>query len=84
MWVCQTPIIPSKKRCESATESPYSLSSEEVDYGEKTDENEKLLQKELFETDLNALFQFDEGSKDEFPAVEKSSATLQQFSPLEF
>ena len=51
------------------------MSSEEVDYGEKTDENEKLLQKEPFETDLNALFQLDEGLKGELPA-------LQQFSPL--
>ncbi|KAA0038339.1 uncharacterized protein E6C27_scaffold270G002130 [Cucumis melo var. makuwa] len=70
---CQTPIIPSKNRKDSAVDSPISVSSEEVDHGEKTDENEKLLQKEPFETDLNALFQLDENLK-ELSVVEKNLA----------
>ena len=47
------------------------MSSEEVNHGEKTDENEKLLQKEPFETDLNALFQLDEVLKGELPVVRR-------------
>ena len=56
------------------------MSSEEVDHGEKTDENEKLLQKEPFETDLDALFQLDVELKEELSVVEKNSdctATVQ-------
>ena len=63
-----------QKRCESATDSLISVSSKEVDHGEKIGENEKLLQKEPFETDLNALFQLDKDLKGELSSIEKSSA----------
>ncbi|KAE8653597.1 hypothetical protein Csa_007537, partial [Cucumis sativus] len=67
-------------RSESAANSLIIVSSEEVDHGEKTDENEKLLQKEPFETDLDALFQLDVELKEELSVVEKNSdctATVQ-------
>lgn len=55
-----TPIIPSKKKCKTTFGSPFSVSSEEFEYCEKIDGNERMLQKGPLETYLHDLFQIDE------------------------
>lgn len=68
----KTPFNPSRKKGESSFNSPFSVSSEELEFSAKSSELERQKHFEPLETDLNALFLKDNLKSENFPSASRS------------